>query len=92
MTSAVSKRMQRPIRPIHAMMRRKIKPFLPPFASTLAPKGMRRREPVSDGIATNRPTSVGVRFIAAASVELVGPKREIAITPKKKPMVAPNSA
>jgi hypothetical protein len=30
--------------------------------------------------------------MAAPSVVLVGPKREMAITPKKKPMVAPNSA
>ena len=74
------------------MIRRKTKPFRPPLASTLAPKGIRRREPVSEGIATNNPTSVGVRFMAAASVELVGPKREIAITPKKNPIVVARSA
>ena len=78
--------------PMTAAASRKRNPRRPPLVSTIAPKGIRSREPVSDGTETSRPSSVAPSLMAAPSVVLVGPKSDMAITPKKKPSVAPQSA
>ena len=78
--------------PKTAAASRKRNPRRPPLVSTMAPKGIRSREPVSDGTETSRPSSVAPNPMAAPSVVLVGPKSEMAITPKKKPRVAPKRA
>lgn len=88
----VEKRIERPIRPIAEQSMRKLKDFRPPFTSTDAPNGIRRREPESDGTATRRPTSAGVRPMTSVRALAVGPKREIDIAPKKKPRVAARRA
>ncbi len=65
---------------------------LPPILSTAAPKGMRRSEPVSAGIAARMPAANGERPRMSVNFGTSGPKMETPAKPPKKPKVASHMA
>lgn len=79
-----------PPSPIAERISRIKKGFLPPAVSTHAPNGILNSDPVSEGIATSRPTIAGVSSIASLNLIAVGPYRETAANPKKNPIVVPS--
>src|SRR3990170_2002387 len=83
--------MDSPAIPAIERTRRTRNGFLPPVVSTQAEKGIRSSDPEKEGAATSSPTSSGDSPRIPFRIFAVGPKRETAAKPTKKPRVAPAS-